>query len=113
MQVFTLAVLPAHPAQMPFLTNNATLQGGEDRLHQNGPRVLPTPNGQGGQVRFIVGLHFCRSPVAPTLGMTFFNSTAVAATIVAAAATTSGGTAAAGRLPTKRSGSIIGKIGNM
>ena len=47
---FTLAVLPAHPAQMPVLTKNVTVQDGEDCPYHNGPQVFPAPKGQGGQV---------------------------------------------------------------
>ena len=36
-QVLTLAVIPAHPAQMQVLTKNVTVQGGEDLPRQNGP----------------------------------------------------------------------------
>ena len=47
-QVFTLAFLPANPAQVPVLAKNVTIQGGENFTHQKGPRVLPVPKGHGG-----------------------------------------------------------------
>ena len=71
MRVFTIAVLPSHPTKIPFLTNNVTVQGGEDLPLQNRPQVLPIPKGQGGQVRFIARLHLCRSPRGIHLGKSF------------------------------------------
>ena len=62
MRVFTLAVLPAHPAQMPVIAKNVTVQGGEDRPRQNGPQVVPISKVQGGQVHGIAHLNSCVAP---------------------------------------------------
>ena len=62
MQVFTLAVIPSHLAQMPVLNKNLTLQGGEECHLQNGIRVLPVPKGHGGHVCFIARPQLYRSP---------------------------------------------------
>ena len=86
MQVFTLAVLPVHPAQMPILTTNVNMQGGEDRPRQNGPQFLPFPKRQGGQVRFIARPYSCRSPCGAHLGHDFLNSAAAAIVSSGAAA---------------------------
>ena len=73
MQVFTLAVLPSHPTQIPFLTKNVTVQVSEDRPHYNGLLVLPIRKGKGGKVSFIVRLHSCRPPCGAHLGREFLN----------------------------------------
>ena len=48
MRIFTLAVLPAHPPQMPVITKNMAMHIWEDLPFQDGPQVLPVPKGQGG-----------------------------------------------------------------
>ena len=87
MRVFTLAVFPSDPAQIPVLANNMTVQDKEERPHQIGTLVLPIPKGQVGQVHVIPRLHSYGSPCGHHLGRDFF--------IPAAAATTNlGGTPA-------------------
>ena len=54
---FTLEFFPAHPSYMSVITNNGTLQGQEDRSHQDGTRVLHVPKGQGGQVHIVTHPH--------------------------------------------------------
>ena len=71
MRIFTLVVLPAHPAKIPVIAKNVTMQGGEDRPCHNGPQVLPIPKGQGGQVCVIACLRSCRSPRSSHLGRGF------------------------------------------
>ena len=84
MRVFTLAFLSAHPSQIPVLAKNMAVQGGEDHPFQNGPRFIPIPKVQVGQVRVISHLHSCGVPCGRHLGRGFF--------IPAAATTDLGGT---------------------
>ena len=83
MQVFTPAVLPAHPVQMTFLAKNMAVHGGEDLPHQNGLQVLLIQKGKGGQVHVIERLHSCGSPHGRHLGRGFFIPAAAAITAVA------------------------------
>ena len=78
MRVFTLAVIPAHPAQMPVLAKKMAVQGEEGRPCQDGPRVIPIPKGQRGQVRIIAHLHLCGAPRDSHLGRGFLNPAAAA-----------------------------------
>ena len=83
-RVFTLTVLPAHPAQMPVLANNKDVQGGEDRPLQNGPQVLLISKGQVGQVRVIVHIHSCEASRGRHLEQGFLIPSAIAAAAAAA-----------------------------
>ena len=94
MQVFTLPVLPAHPAQIPVLTNNVTVQGREDRPRQNGQQFISVMKGHGEQVHFIARPHLCRPPCGTHLGSKFLN--AASATTAAAAAVTVAAAASCG-----------------
>ena len=71
MRVFTLALLTAHPRQIPVLTKNVTVKGEEYHPRNNGQQVIPILKGQGGQVRFITRPHPCRSPRGVHLGQRF------------------------------------------
>ena len=93
MQVCTLTVLPAHPAQMPVLTKNATMQGREDGPSHNGPQVPPVLKRQGGKLCFIALPHSCRSSRGAHLGRWFFISSAAAAAVAVVAAASGGTTA--------------------
>ena len=86
-RVFKLALLPAHPAQMPVLINNVTVQDGEDHTRHNGQRVLPIQKGQGWQVHIIACPHLCRSPRGVHLGRRFFIYAADAAVALGGTAT--------------------------
>ena len=57
MRVFTLALLSAQSAQVPVLTNNVTLDCGEDRPCQDSLKVFPVPKGQGKHMCIIAHLH--------------------------------------------------------
>ena len=89
MQVFTLVVLSAHPAQITVLTKNVTVQGREDCLHQNGPQVIPVLMGSGGQVQFIACPHLC-SPLCGTHLRREFSITYAASAVAATAVAYSG-----------------------
>ena len=56
-EIFKLPLIPTQTIEVPFLTKNVAVQCCEDRTHQKGPRVLPIPKVQGGQVRVIEHLH--------------------------------------------------------
>ena len=69
MQVFTFAVIPAHPAQVPVLVNNMAVQGGEDGPHQEDPQVIPVRKGQSGKVRIVPCPHPRATPNISNLGL--------------------------------------------
>ena len=83
-RVFMLAVLPAHPAQNPFIANNIAVQCGGGIPCQNVPRFLPILMGQGEQVRVIAHLNLCGDPRGHRLGRGFLIPTnaAVASALV-------------------------------
>ena len=72
MQVFKLPVLPAQRAQMPVLTKNVTVQGGENLPCYNESLVLFVLEVQGRRVRFISRPHSYRHPCGANLGHAFF-----------------------------------------
>ena len=92
MQVFTLAVLPGHSAQMPVLIKNMVVQGGEVCICQDGPRVLPIPKGKGGQDRMLSHLHLCFPPRSDDFSL-FSSAATVTATATAVAAVVATATA--------------------
>ena len=87
-QAFTLAVLPAGSAQVPFLAKNYTVQGWEDRPHHDGASALPVPKGQGGQVQVVTHPH---PRIPPRVGGFYFCGGGAATTTATAATPSTSG----------------------
>ena len=94
-RVFTLAVLPAQSAQVPFLAKNVALDRGEGRLCQNCVRVFFVPKGQGGEMHFISHLHPPGTPGSSSSRANFTSTRAAAPSSVSIAAATAAAAATA------------------